>query len=327
MSPQSCSAYIGGFTEETTEDMVSTEFSHFADIVNCEKKTGLNRCYFKITFIDISTARKAVNQYVWQVGYIFGCTIFGSMYESQFTHPLVEYPQTMMKIDYFPHPSSLISLEDKQLLSNVLTPKIYSNFEEKFKDPVGIKFGCIRYYKLSPLRRKQQKLYQDLPTFNPTNNIEENNSLLSWLGDASLNTEIMNYVYRFSLSYYLTSDDLNSICSCLKSNITLAFLARFLGLSTQAGLIGFMDKRDSDLLEAYIGALTLKAGSNSKLASNIIIEFVHRTLGGLFRKLIQNRSFFSRPYLSVDRKIEYHVTLINYFYSVDDSLVWYSGLF
>lgn len=79
MSPPSCSAYIGGFTQETTEDMVSTEFSHFADIVNCEKKTGLNGCYFKITFIDISTARKAVNQYVWQVGYIFGYTIFGSM--------------------------------------------------------------------------------------------------------------------------------------------------------------------------------------------------------------------------------------------------------
>lgn len=143
-----------------------------------------------------------------------------------------------MKTSYFPHPSSLISLEDRQLLSNVLTPKIYSNFEEKFKDPIGIKFGWIKYYKLSPLRRKQQKLYQDLPTFNPTNNIEENNSLLSWLGDASLNTEIMNYVYKFSLSYYLTSDDLDSICSCLKSNITLAFLARFLGLSTQAGLIG-----------------------------------------------------------------------------------------
>ncbi|PKC12357.1 hypothetical protein RhiirA5_396950 [Rhizophagus irregularis] len=111
------------------------------------------------------------------------------------------------------------------------------------------------------------------------------------------------------------------------SNITLAFLARFLGLSTQAGLIGYIDKRDSDLIEAYIGALTLKAGSNSKLASNIIIEFVHRTLGGLFRKLIQNRNFFSHPHLSIDRKIEYHITLINYFYSVDDSFVWYSGQF
>ncbi|PKY43793.1 hypothetical protein RhiirA4_442767 [Rhizophagus irregularis] len=105
------------------------------------------------------------------------------------------------------------------------------------------------------------------------------------------------------------------------SNITLAFLARFLGLSTQAGLIGYIDKRDSDLIEAYIGALTLKAGSNSKLASNIIIEFVHRTLGGLFRKLIQNRNFFSHPHLSIDRKIEYHITLINYFYSVDDSFI------
>ena len=73
--------------------------------------------------------------------------------------------------------------------------------------------------------------------------------------------------------------------------------------------------------------MTLKAGSNSKLASNIIIEFVHRTLGGLFRKLIYNKKFFYYPSLSIDRKIEYHKVLFDYFYNVDHSLVWYSGQF
>ncbi|RIA85014.1 hypothetical protein C1645_831432 [Glomus cerebriforme] len=315
MSPQSCPAYIGGFTQETTEDMVSTEFSYFADIVNCEKKTGLNGYYFKITFIDISTARKAANQYVWEVGHIFGCTIVGSMYESQFTHPLVGYQYFLMDLNYFPHPSSLIPLEDNQLFLNVLKPKVYNKHEGRFKDPKELRFGRIKYYELKPLQYlKQQKIYPNLPI---TKNSEVNNSLLSWLGDALLNTEIMIYVYKFSYNFHLDNDNLDSVCSYLKSNITLAFLARFLGLSAQAGLTGYLDKRDGDLIEAYIGALSLKAGSDSKLASKIINEFVHRTLGGLLRKLLLNENFFSYPLSSIDRQIEYHKVLFDYFNNVE----------